>query len=128
LTLAADDLRARKRARDVEIELRPPRAARHFFRWHVETPAADVVDEDIDRAVLGDRTPRRLLRLLRGRKVADECGDVRAEDSGLCGGGVERGPLAPHEHEVRTRLRKPECDFLAQAPATAGDHRPPPCQ
>jgi hypothetical protein len=43
-------------------------------------------------------------------------------------GGIERGALPTHEHNVGTRLREPEGDLLTQTPTAAGDHRPPPCQ
>ena len=125
--LAADDLRASKRACDVEIELRPPCIGRHFFGWHIEAPAADVIDEDIDWPVLGDRTQRRLLCLFRYREVTDERADIRAEGRGFRRGGIERDDLATHEHEVGTRLGKPKRNLLPRTTTAAGYQRPAPC-
>ena len=124
----ADDLRANKCARDVEVELRPPCVARHFFGWHIESPAANVVHEDVDRSELVDGTPGRLLGLLRHRHVRSKRRHVRAEPCERPRHVIKRRAFAPDEHKVGTRLRKSQRDLLAQTPTAARDHRPPPRQ
>jgi hypothetical protein len=59
----AQELRADEGAGEVEVDERVPPLDGHVLGRDVHAPPADVVDQDVDRAVLGERRPARALGL-----------------------------------------------------------------
>ena len=96
----------------------------HVLGRDVHAPPAHVVDQDVDRAVLGERRPARALGLGRLPDVGLDRGHLAAARAHLLGGLVEGRLLAPDQDQVRAGLREPERHLAPEPPAPAGDEGP----
>jgi hypothetical protein len=115
-------LAANERTRQVQVDQLLPLVQRYLLRGEIDAPAADIIDEDIDRPLQIENLSAGKLRPRWRPDIAHNDRHSAADGRQILSGGFEGIRRAADEDEVGPSLRQTLRDGPAESAAPTRDH------
>ena len=122
---AADDLGADEGAGEVQVHQLAPARDPHVADRRRVAPPADIVDQDVERPVRGERSPAGRLADAGIAHVGLDRPGLPAECPDIGGGALEARGIAAGQRDVGAGVGDRKRHLAPEPAAAAGDEKPP---